>query len=229
MTDLSEMISQFRYDPDWTPHHQDALEYYSAIDLDSGVPGLGSERELQANAVDIGRALIRRTLDAANCGARRRSGIAFDLLAALQMKERPTAHKLFLLGLKVAAEVPAHDPDYDLFRRAIALFDYTHVSSHKITEFWGKIILLPSRAGMGHISSFPDNYCEPTTDGWCDYTDTNIFGVAIEPDSDHPGVRKIRDQLATLGIVFLSEEEAKKYMETEGAYWLEFHQRRRAA
>lgn len=81
---------------------------------------------------------------------------------------------------------------------------------------------LPSAFGSGYLASIYGWYGNHEPDGWVPGTYDDLHGVALMPTEDEMRLqwkKAVILRLRANGVLFLTKEQAKKYMEHEGAYW----------
>jgi len=110
-----------------------------------------------------------------------------------------------------------------LYDQALALVDVKRLRSSKPL---GTVIpFLPSWAGRGYNASiYLWSTEDPDEDGWPKKLYRHVTGVARLPVGElsitqQTVLRRLKQQ----GVTFLTEEEADRYMEGEGAYWRWYH------
>lgn len=146
----------------------------------------------------------------------RLNDLIFDLLDLLRTDQPPefyayvkSKQTLDNWSLKVSKSV---------FEDAFSRVDLHRISSSK--PVFTAIDFLPSWEGRGYsasISLWSIADCEQ--DGWWPQGYEHVSGVALEPTrrdlAIETTVRRLKDQ----GVMFLSDSEARDYLNQEGAYW----------
>lgn len=82
-----------------------------------------------------------------------------------------------------------------------------------------RVTFLPSWGGNGFTASIYlwSNECEP--DGWSSSLYSHLSGVALLPNLEDLATRTVVNRLQSIGVTFLSMEQAQEYMDNEGSYW----------
>lgn len=140
--------------------------------------------------------------------------ITFGLLELLRTNERPQ-FRTYERCQEILGHWTFRQPK-TLFEEAFERIDVSRIGSS--TSIFREITFLPSWEGTGFTSTIELWGWECEHDGWSQlYRD--LRGVALRPvDGDlmtNVAVQRLADQ----GVIFLSPDEARAYMDGEGAYW----------
>lgn len=90
-----------------------------------------------------------------------------------------------------------------------------------------EITFLPSPFGVGYRASIDGWYGKHEPDGWVHEGNSRLHGVALLPSEERlqsqPWLKVVVERLRAQGVIFLSAEQADRYRDGEGAYWLWRH------
>lgn len=99
--------------------------------------------------------------------------------------------------------------------------------SHTKSNISAEITFLPSPFGIGYRASIDGWYGDHEPDGWVRQRNESLHGVALLPSEDkyqsQPWLKIVVERLQAQGVIFLSAEQAGRYCDGEGAYWLWRH------
>ena len=157
---------------------------------------------------------LRDALKWTQGGGRKTSLLAYDLLELLRTNERPE-FQAFERCREAFRDWSTRRPKR-LFREAFERIDLDRIGSS--TSVGVGITFLPSWEGTGFTSTISlwAPGCE--SDGWSRRY-SNLRGVAVRPGKRDLMIDVAVRRLTEQGVVFLSPNEARAYMDGEGAYW----------
>lgn len=146
--------------------------------------------------------------------------LIFDLLDLLRLDQFPEFY---------AFERCRGILDNWTFKLPSALFAaaFNRVDVHRMKSsqsIWTVVTFLPSWMGRGYgasIGLFNVKDCQE--DGWWEPGYHHVRGVALQPTRIDWAMQTVVQHLSAQGVVFLSAEEARSYMDHEGAYWAYSH------
>ena len=105
-----------------------------------------------------------------------------------------------------------------LFLNAFEQVDVDRISSSK--PIFTSVTFLPSWEGTGFNSSISlYGVSDVAQDGWHNQDYGDLTGVALMPSRLDRAMSTVVSRLEQQGVTFLSFDEARAYMDTEGAYW----------
>lgn len=89
------------------------------------------------------------------------------------------------------------------------------------------IEFLPSRYGVGFLSSISGCHGVCDLDGWVAPDYGSLHGLAVEPHPDElvlsSWLRAVRRRLQQQGVLFIQREDVQAYLDSEGYYWFARH------
>lgn len=87
------------------------------------------------------------------------------------------------------------------------------------------IEFLPCRYGGGYSASISGFWGNHDVEGWVTGAYDNLRGIVVEPEPEclerSEWLRVVRRHLLEQGVVFIAREKVQKYLDTEGAYWID--------
>lgn len=142
--------------------------------------------------------------------------LIFDLLDLLRTNKAPE----FYAYMKSKQTL-----DHWTFKVSKSVFEdaFNRVELHRIsssTPVFTTIDFLPSWEGRGYSASidlWSVSGCEQ--DGWWPQGYGHVRGVALEPTRRDLAIETVVRRLKGQGVVFLSDSDARDYLDQEGAYW----------
>lgn len=202
LDDVIAFIRSGSYDWDH-PHYRELCTKLN-LDPDRGRPQFRAED--QELVFQLDQALNRRSRTP-------HTAFIFDLIECLRTDHRPDIQVVE----RVQREMIEWEDDDKaaLFQEALSRIDTTRLSGSSFTL----IRFLPSASGGEFLSSIYGTYTENTPDGWPPGSYDRLRGIALEPDGQSLWVKTVRKRLSEQGVIFLSREEARQYLDGEGAYW----------
>lgn len=142
--------------------------------------------------------------------------LIFDLLDLLRTDQAPEFYAY--VKSKQTLDHWSFKVSKSVFEDAFSRVDLHRISSSK--PVFTAIDFLPSWEGRGYsasISLWSIADCEQ--DGWWPQGYGHVSGVALEPTRRDLAIETVVRRLKGQGVVFLSDSEARDYLDQEGAYW----------
>lgn len=142
--------------------------------------------------------------------------LIFDLIDLLRIDVFPEFYAYE--RSKSTLENWAFKTSKSLFMKAFEQVETDRIRSSE--SIYTSVTFLPSWEGIGFSSSI-DLYgvSDCAEDGWHNQGYDHLAGVALMPSRIDRAMSTVISRLEQQGVTFLSFDEARTYMDTEGAYW----------
>lgn len=151
-------------------------------------------------------------------GVRLRGGCTLicDLITLLRTDQAPEFYSY--VKSKQILDHWSFKTSKSVFEDAFCRIDLDRISSSQ--PVLSSIDFLPSWAGRGYSASiYLWHRADCEQDGWCPTGYGHVSGVALSPSRSDIAIDTVVRRLKEQGVIFLTDSEAREYLDQEGAYW----------